>query len=95
MKKLALETQLQVSIIREGKKFIAYAPALDLSTSGNNYEEVKNRFNEIVHIFFEEIFKRGTLEDVLIDLGWKRLRKGWNPPIIVSQESEKVKIPMK
>jgi len=95
MKKVALETQLQISIIREGKKFIAYTPALDLSTSGNNYEEVKNRFNEIVHIFFEEILKRGTLEDVLIDLGWKRFQKRWNPPIIVSQESEKVKVLVK
>ncbi len=50
-----LELKLSVSIIREGKKFIAYTPALDLSTSGRSYEEVKKRFNEIVNIFLKNL----------------------------------------
>ena len=73
---------------------LPYTPALDLSTSGNDYEEVKKRFNEIVNIFFEELIKRGTLENVLKNLGWKRFQTKWNPPVVISQESQSVKVPV-
>jgi len=92
MSKLNLEIKLPVSILREGKKYVAYTPALDLSTSGRSYEEVKERFEEIVNIFFEEIVKKGTLEEVLLNLGWKRFRAKWNPPIVISQESQIVRV---
>jgi hypothetical protein len=69
-----LRVNLPVSILREGKSFIAYTPALDLSTSGRTHEEVRRRFREIVEIFFEEITRRGTLEQVLYDLGWQKMR---------------------
>ena len=72
MKNILLEFNIPMSILREGKKYIAYTPALDLSTSGNNYEQAKNRFNEIVQIFFEEIIRKNTLEEVLSDCFSKR-----------------------
>lgn len=62
---------LPVFIIKEGKNYIAYTPALDLSTSGKDYEEVRKRFHEIVNIFFEEIVKKGTMEEALKELGWR------------------------
>ena len=92
MGKLNLEVKLPVSILRENKRYVAYTPALDLSTSGKSYEEVKERFEEIVNIFFEEIIKKGTLEEVLQSLGWKRIQAKWNPPIVISQESQIVRI---
>ena len=49
MGKLNLEFKLSVSIIKEGNKYIAYTPALDLSTSSKNYRGVKRRFEEIVN----------------------------------------------
>lgn len=88
-----LEFKLPVSILQEGKKYVAYTPALDLSTSGNNYEDVKRRFSEIVDIFFEELVKKGTLEDVLLDSGWTRADAQWMPPTVVSQESQIVRVP--
>ena len=53
MNKVALKFQIPVSILKEDKKYVAYTPALDLSTSGKSYQEVKKRFSEIVNIFFE------------------------------------------
>ena len=50
MKKI-LSVKLPVSIIKEGKKFIAYSPALDLSTSGKTYNEARRRFAEIVDMW--------------------------------------------
>lgn len=90
-----LEFKLPVSFLREGKKYVAYTPALDLSTSGRTYEEAKRRFSEIVSIFFEELIKKGTLDEVLRDLGWKRVQAKWSPPVIISQELQAVRVPAK
>ena len=90
-----LEFKLSVSFLREGKKYVAYTPALDLSTSGRTYKEAKRRFSEIVNIFFEELVKKGTLEEVLRDLGWKRVQSKWSPPVIISQELQSVRVPAK
>lgn len=95
MRKVMLEFNLPVSILREGKRFVAYTPALDLSTSADTYEKARERFSEIVNIFFEELIKRGTLEDVLRNLGWRRVRRKWSPPVVVSQESQTVRVPVK
>ena len=94
MKKVKLAIKLPVSILKEDKKFIAYTPALDLSTSGKSYKEVKKRFEEIVEIFIEETIETNTLDEVLTDLGWKHVRKEWKPPIVISEESQTIEIPV-
>ena len=43
MANIGFQTKLSVNFLREGKRFIAYSPALDLSTSGKTYEEAKRR----------------------------------------------------
>lgn len=93
MKKVNFQVSLPVAILREGDQFVAYTPALDLSTSGDTYEEAKNRFNEAVSIFFEETIKMGTLDEVLSELGWKKSDNEWQPPVIVSQEQQTVRVP--
>ncbi len=93
MKKAKVEFNLTVNVLKEGQKFIAFSPALDLSTSGDSHKEVKKRFEEIVDIFFEEIIKKRTLGSVLQNLGWKRRKKEWVPPLVVSRESHKVRVP--
>lgn len=92
---LKLDVQLPVSIFREGKHYIAYTPVLDLSTSAEQYEKAKERFHEVVSIFFEELIKKGTLEEVLENLGWRKVKKQWMPPILVSQDSEKIQVAIK
>ena len=92
MKGNHLEVNLPVSILKEGKRFIAYTPALDLSTSGKSYKEVRARFNEIVEIFFEEIISKGTVDEVLANLGWEKVRAKWVPPVVISQESQSVRV---
>lgn len=81
-----IEVNIPVTIFKEDKKFVAYTTALDLSTSGKTYKEAEKRFDEIVEIFFEEITKKGTLKQVLTELGWEKAKKaGWSPPLFVSQ----------
>lgn len=89
-----IKISLPVTIFREGKHFVAYTPVLDLSTSGKSFEEVKRRFEEAVFIFFEEIIKRETLEEVLSELGWQKVKKRWSPPVPIAQELEEFTVPL-
>lgn len=75
---------LSVNISKQGKHFVAYSPALDISTSGKSKRNVQKKFGELVQIFFEEITGAGTVEEVLTELGWKKKQSVWNPPQVVS-----------
>lgn len=85
MKKLAIkDVNLPVTIFKEGESYVAYSPALDLSTCASTYKKAQSRFSEIVEIFFEELLEMGTLDVVLKDLGWRKIKSNWQPPVIIS-----------
>lgn len=87
---MKIQFNLPVTILKEGKRFVAYSPALDLSTSGKTFKETQKRFVEAAMIFFEEIIKKKTIDEVLGDLGWKKSKKEWQPPVVVSQKLETI-----
>ena len=93
MDKVIQSFNLPVSFLRESDQFVAYTPALDLSTSGHTLEEAKKNFTEAVELFFDEIVSMGTLEDVLLDLGWQKKEHSFVPPVVVSQGMESVRVP--
>ena len=86
--------QLPVTIMKQGHKFVAYSPVLDISTTGKSQKDVQKKFVELVTIFLEEIVKAGTANDVLTELGWKKVQKNWNPPQVVSANTIGVNIPV-
>ena len=73
---------------------MAYTPALDISTSGKTEKEVKKRFESLVEIFLEEIFKARIENEVLRELGWTKMERKWSPPKIVNSQSIGVLIPV-
>lgn len=90
---MELKTSLPVTISKHGKRYVAYTPALDLSTSGKSVSEVKHRFAQVVALFFEELEEAGTTADVLSELGWRRQEKTsrtsrvpWQPPEAVHRK---------
>ena len=93
-KGINFEISLPVAFLREGEYFIAYSPALDLSTSGKSFAQAKKRFSEVVEIFFEELLEKGTLEEVLSELGWRKVKREWVPPTLVAQEVESFRVPL-
>ena len=93
MDKVIQSLNLPVSFLRESDQFVAYTPALDLSTSGHTLEEAKKNFTEAVELFFDEVISMGTLEDVLLDLGWQKQEHSFVPPVVVSQGMESVRVP--
>ena len=86
--------KLSVSISKQGRRFVAYSPALDISTSGKSEKDAKKNFEEVVNLFFEEIIEAGTAHDVLTELGWKRSQRTWTPPQVVSTGSVAINIPV-
>jgi len=86
--------KLPVSIIKQNKSFVAYCPILDISTVGKSIKDARSKFTEISSLFFDELLEKGTLNDVLSELGWKKVQKSWNPPKIVSNLSIGIKLPM-
>jgi predicted RNase H-like HicB family nuclease len=57
--------KLPVIITKQNRRFVAYTPALDISTSGKTEKEVKNKFVELVNLFLEEIIEANTADDIL------------------------------
>ena len=91
---LEMSVEVPVTLKQEGDMFVAYSPALDLSSCGHTEEEAIDMFNEAVRIFFNDLVEHNTVHQVLSDLGWKSQPKhGWVPPKI-SQQSVGVRVPV-
>ncbi|MFH0886698.1 MAG: hypothetical protein V1843_00875 [bacterium] len=84
---------LTFEIFRENGHFIAYCKALDLTTQGKTFDEVKRRFEQLVPVFINDLKERGTLDEVLSELGWQRTMKNWVAPLKVGEIMEEVRIP--
>jgi len=87
---------IPVIFIRENNQITAHFPILDIATCGDNFDEAKKNFVELIKIFFEELCKMGTLEDVLLENGWKKIKTKptrWEPPEIIGSVTEKIDLP--
>ncbi|MBI3019991.1 MAG: hypothetical protein HYY60_01545 [Parcubacteria group bacterium] len=87
MAKTRVNLKLQVTFLKEGDQFVAYSAPLDLSTCGETLEEARRRFSEAALLFIQELNKKGTLEQVLSELGWKQKNSSFIPPLIIGQEN--------
>jgi predicted RNase H-like HicB family nuclease len=85
--------KLPVVITKQNKRFVAYTPALDISTSGKSKKDVQQKFIELINLFLEELFAAGTANDVLTELGWTKRQKHWSPPRVISSESIGIRVP--
>ena len=82
--KVNANISMPITYFKEGKSFVAYAPGLDLSSSGKNLAQAEKNIQEAMELFFEEIISRGTLDEVLSNLGWEKTRQKWAPPTFIS-----------
>ena len=87
MKKVRNDLKLSITFLKEKDQFVAYSPTLDLSTCGKTLEEARRRMGEAALLFIQELEKKGTVEQVLTDLGWqKESNSSFTPPLVVGQE---------
>ena len=86
-KRGGIEVQVEVGILKEGKQYVAYCPALELSGYGDSIKDAKKSFETVMAIFLEDTSKKGTLEKILVSLGWTLKRSDYKPPKKVSYET--------
>lgn len=82
-----------ISFLKEGKTYIAYSPALDLSSCGKTLAESERMFTEAVTLFIEELQEMGTLNETLSNLGWTKVRREWHSPVPIAHRMKKMKLP--
>ncbi len=66
--------------------YVAYCNSLDLSSYGKDQEDALKAFENALDIFIEETTAKGTLEHVLVRLGWTLTRKAYSPPAPSTEE---------
>ena len=66
----SIEVQLGVLIFQEGDSYLAYCPALSLSTYGDSINDAKDAFEDLIKSYAEDCDKMGTLEKDLLAHGW-------------------------
>jgi hypothetical protein len=65
-----IEVQLGVLVFQEEDSYLAFCPALNLSTYGESISDVKDAFDDVLTAYIEECTKMGTLEKDLLSHGW-------------------------
>ena len=93
---VTVEVALPLLLWKENEQFVAFPPALDLSTCGDSEQSAVSNFAEAVELFFETAIERRTLNDLLASLGWEASVDTWRPPSqsIEGQKSFAVRIPV-
>jgi len=71
---------LEIYIFMQAGRYIAYCPALDLSTSAEDYNEAFSNFYEMFQLYVETCLEQGTLFEDLEAHGWKVQKMSIKPP---------------
>jgi len=90
MARMTVKVQLPLLLWKEDDQYVAYTPALELSSCGASQEEAVAQFGEAVELFFETAEERKVLRELLESLGWT-FTNTWHPhrqPLAGSQTFE-------
>jgi predicted RNase H-like HicB family nuclease len=71
-------------IFKEGDTYVAYAPALDVSSCGATDEEARRNIRDAVRGFLAVSAEMGTLDEILREAGYEPDGEGWRAPEFVS-----------
>lgn len=86
--------ELEVAFEQDGDYVVAYCPTLELSAYANTEAKAKKSFEEVLGIFLDDVTEKGTLEKVLLGLGWKLQQKPsfkYEPPQIRQRDKRAIK----
>lgn len=89
----SINVNVQVVLFQEDGMWVAYCPALELSSFGDDKRDAKEAFDEVIQIFLAETDRKGTLERYLLKLGWQLQQKPkpmYNQPYFSLQENKKL-----
>jgi predicted RNase H-like HicB family nuclease len=73
-----------VDIFKEGESYVAYVPALDVSSCGATDDEARRNIRDAVRGFLASTADMGTLDEILQEAGYERDGDKWRAPEFVS-----------
>jgi predicted RNase H-like HicB family nuclease len=74
-------------IFKEGDAYVAYVPALDVSSCGTTSDEARHNIRDAVRGFLAASAAHGTLDEILEEAGYERKGEEWRPPEFISVDS--------
>lgn len=83
-----MRLSVTIKIWKEGKRYIAYTPELDVSSQGTSRRHAEKRLQEAISLFFEEMKRMGTLFEFLSSMGFHKKARGWIMPKVSSADIE-------
>jgi len=73
-------------IFKEGDTYVAYVPALDLSSCGATDEEARRNIRDAVRGFLATSAEMGTLAEILQEAGYEQHGEDWLAPEFVAMD---------
>lgn len=92
VKKGEYNLEIAVYTYEEEKKRVAYTPALELSGIGDTDQEAIRDLAEMIQVTFDYALTKGTVDEMLFDLGWRKVSEKMIKAPVFSDEEVKHKI---
>ena len=68
---MAVPITFRMEIFKEGNQYVSLCPELNVSSFGDTEKEAESALREAISLFMEQCEEEGTLEEVLIEAGFK------------------------
>ena len=78
------EFSFTAHLFKEGETYVAYVPALELSSCGATDEEARRNIRDAVRGFLAASAKMGTMDEILKEAGYEQHGEDWQAPEFVS-----------
>ena len=89
-----MEIQFTTRIFKEGRTYVAHALDLDVSSCAGTKEKAIKNLKQAVRLFLEEANKRGTLNQILEEAGYRKDKQKLAPPKFISVQRMSLPLPL-
>lgn len=72
-----MNIHLKVEIFKEDDVYVAMTPELNVSSFGETIDDAKASVKEAIEAFIEECERMGTLDEVLEESGFQKIKDEW------------------
>ncbi len=89
-----MDIEYTTRVHKEGEMYVAHAQELDVSSAGKTVDDARAHLDEAVTLLLEEAANIGTLDDLLEEAGYLRVKTEWKPPEAVSTVRRHLTVPV-
>lgn len=73
-------------VFKEGKQYVSFNPELEVASCGDTVEKAKENLREAMKGFIAVASKRGTLDAILEQAGYTRVKKVWRDQNLIAMD---------